>query len=143
MSRRLALVFVLLFAPSVCAVSFAGKDVLVPIAGRTAGAHGTFWQTDLTVSNLSTVNETVPVTLSLTDDTGVVSSELRLSAGETASLPDVILSVFRRESGIGTLRVTADAPLLVRARIYTTHPVAGEFSQNVQGLPVESLAQEN
>jgi hypothetical protein len=144
MNRRLALLFLLLaLAPSLLAIPLAGEDVLVPIAGRTPGANGTFWKTDLTISNLSTVNETVPVTLSLTDASSTVSSELRLSAGESVLLSDVLLSVFERETGTGALRVTGDAPLLVRARIYTTHPTAGEFSQSVQGLPVDSLAAEN
>lgn len=143
MNRRLTLLLLLALAPSLFAVQFAGEDVLVPIVGRVPGANDTFWKTDLTISNLSTVNETVPVTLSLTDGTGIVSSELRLSAGETVLLTDVLLGVFQRQTGTGALRVTGDAPLLVRARIYTSHPAAGEFSQSVQGLPVDSLAQEN
>jgi hypothetical protein len=144
MTRPLvALLLALLVSPTARAVDFSGQDILVPIVGRIAGAAGTFWKTDLTISSVTTEARAATVSLHFTDANGTTTNQLRLSPGETAVLRDLLFLSFGREQAAGALRVTSDVPLVVRARIYTTHPAAGEFGQTVQGLPVETLGTAN
>jgi hypothetical protein len=146
MFRPLALLLLLLLAPLASAIDLAGTDVLVPVVSRVPGAFGTFWRTDLTITSLATSPVTAPVTLTLTDNSGgEVTADVRVDPGETAVLSDLVKNTFGREQAIGALRVRnlMNVRLLVRARIYTTHPAAGEFGQIVQGLPVDKLGMEN
>lgn len=142
MNRHLPLVVLLLLSPIASAVDFASPDVLVPIVARTPGAFGTFWQTDVTITSLATEPVTSPVAITLTNDFGDFAFDQRIDPGETIVLADIMKTAFSREQGFGALRVSSPSNvlLLVRARIYTTHPTAGEFGQIVQGLPIESLA---
>lgn len=144
MTRAFALSFLLLLSPLAFAIDLADADVLVPVVARTPGAFGTFWQTDVTITSLATTGLTTPVAITLTDSFGDTAADTRIDPGQTIVLTDILKSTFGRDQGSGALRVSnsADVPLLVRARIYTTHPSAGEFGQMVQGLPVASLSNE-
>lgn len=126
------------------AYDLGDSNLLVPIAGRTAGAMGTQWRTDLVVTNL----EPEPVNLFVTFHTGPTSgsfTDLTLPGSGSVVLEDVVGSTFMTGSGFGMLRVNSAMPgarFTARAYIYN-RGASGEFGQGVPALPVDMLGQQH
>jgi hypothetical protein len=130
---------------SASAADFRGSDLLVPVAGRTPGANGSIWRTDLAVTNLSV---TGPVSVIMTfSSEGEQSFVTRvIEPRQTVVLDDVVLTAFERSEAIGTIRITSGgdgANLAANARIYNAGSSTGEFGQGVMGLPVDGLTREH
>jgi hypothetical protein len=128
------------------ASDFIGPDLLIPIAGRTDGAHGSRWQTDILITNTSRSWASEPVLIVFRRD-GTPDLELSstIEPRATLILRDAIRTTFGREDGVGTIRVIAAsdrAMLSARARIYNTASEPGEFGQIVQGVVVSNLPRE-
>lgn len=136
-----------LFTPGASADDLASNHVLVPVVGRTPGAVGSQWRTDLVVTNLSdnTVGAfAAHVTLMLPD--GAVSVPVHLGLRETVVLRDVIASTFHRDAATGLLTISTpfpEAKVAARARIYNVAGVQGEYGQGVPGLPTDSLTRDH
>jgi len=133
---------VLAFVPTASAIELAGNHLIIPVAGRTPGAGGTFWQTDLVLTNLSPEYNGLKVTVETWIDGEHLSFEVNVPANGTITLEDVLRTRFGRETGIGLLRISnalPDAQLTARARVYTT----GDVGQSVPALPFAALAQES
>lgn len=125
------------------ASELAGNDILIPVAGRTPGAEGSQWRTDLVVANVSMRQMIRPVTISFHPADGSPSQTLDFQLQGRASriFPDV-LATFGHEQGAGILQVTsadAGAKLTARARIYNVGSPIGEFGQGVPGLRSSEL----
>jgi hypothetical protein len=121
------------------------NDVLIPIASRTAGAHGSVWQTDLALANVSR-DVVADIALTFTADGVEKVISLTLAPRQSRILEDVVGRTFALAEAIGIIRVTATDPearLTAHARIYNTANAVGEFGQTVPGLPVEALASQH
>lgn len=132
---------------SASAADFRGSDLLVPVASRTAGAHGSIWRTDLTVSNLSmsmTGAVSVVITFSSEGEQSFITRVIE--PRQTVVLDDVVLNAFERSEAIGTIRITSGtegALLAANARIYNAGSPSGEFGQGVLALPVDGLTRDH
>jgi hypothetical protein len=115
----------------------------VPIAGRTPGAAGTLWQTDLVVSNLSHRGEALSAVVRYTESGSRLTREMPLSlaARETVVLRDVLQSGFGLETSVGSIRIEAAAGdyLGADARVYNVALSGAEYGQTVPALPFSAL----
>jgi hypothetical protein len=135
----------LLFGTFAAAASPAGNDMIIPAAGRTPGAYGTVWRTDLVITNLTREYERLAVTVTLVERERSESFELDLRSLETVVIPDFLLTRFGREEGVGIVRVesaAADAQLAAQARVYNDAPI-GRFGQNIPATTRVALPQES
>jgi CHRD domain len=121
-------------------ISGGATDVVIPVAGRAAGANNTFFRTDLALLNTSGAE--VPVVLEWypTGGSGAPAASGTLTIG-----PGEEVNLFRDElqntlglgdsNGIGAIRVVATRAISAVARIYNDQRTsgAGTFSQFVQG----------
>jgi hypothetical protein len=144
MKRFLFLLVLVLFALPAIATDFAGNQILVPIAGRTSGALGSQWNTDLFVTNTARQGEGTSVSIVFVNQSGQETVvQVQLAAGETRSFPDAIRSTFLQDSATGMIRIVAssgDDRITARARIYNTGAGRGEFGQTVQAEPLAKLS---
>lgn len=119
--------------------SVPGNELWIPAAGLTQGAAGSFWVTDLHISNLGED----PVDVELTwlergaDNSEAQSVPLTLAAGETVALENVASSVFGRAEATGAIRITAEEAredqLIANARIYNLDEGA-TYGQGIEAL---------
>ncbi|HEX8411006.1 MAG TPA: hypothetical protein VF883_19230 [Thermoanaerobaculia bacterium] len=139
--RLLALIFFFAFSNPLCAMDMGGSNMLIPIAGRAAGAYGSEWRTDLVITNLEP--RPAPVILTFyanAADRSFVSTTLPGSG--TLVLEDVLRSAFLRDSGMGMLRVSSaqqSARFVARAYIYNRGNGQGEYGQGVTAVPLDAL----
>lgn len=143
MPRSLVVLALLLsLALPAAAIELAGNDLLIPVAGRIPGAAGTFWQTDLVITNVTPEYNGLIVTVETWLDGEHLSFTEEVPAFGTVTIDDFMKTRFGRESAVGIVRVSValtDAQLVVRARVHTT----GDVGQSVPGLPMSALAQES
>jgi hypothetical protein len=138
----LALVLLLTLTPAASALELVGNDLIIPIAGRVPGAGGTFWETDLVITNLSPEYNALNVTVETWIGGEHLSFVVAVPANGTVTIEDIIRTRFGRETGFGLLRIRnglADAQLTARARVHTT----GDVGQSVPALPIAELALES
>ena len=144
--KRIALFAILaLFAAKAAATDFAGHHLLVPVAGRTAGAFGSQWKTDLVVTNAARTGESVSAQIFFFEN-GVVQQPavVNLWPRQSVNLTDVIAEAFGKEAATGMILVATnvpDAKLTARARIYNTANGA-QFGQTVQAMPLTKLSKD-
>lgn len=110
----------------------SGSDLTIAGVGRTAGANGTYWRSDVTLYNPTGSR------LYLTLQFDGSSKSLAISSGDTVVLADV-LSQFGRSSGNGALRVSWSGSTgpVVTSRTYTTTVTGSTYGQAVD--PIESF----
>jgi hypothetical protein len=140
--RTVLVLLVLALAGSVHAADLAGANILLPIAGRTGGAFGSQWQTDLVITNLEA--DPVPLTLTFYGADGqYVASTTTLWGNGTMAIEDVLLKAFDMPNSSGMIRVSStreDARVTARAYIVNRGNATGEYGQGVPGVPVDGLA---
>lgn len=145
MKRSILLLSIFLTFPAL-ATDFAGSRLLIPIAGRTAGALGSQWKTDLFVSNASGEGEGTSVAIVFVNQNGTETVvNATLAPRETRAFPDAIRNAFLQESATGMIRIVAssgDALVTARARIYNTGAGRGEYGQTVQAEPLSKLSRD-
>ncbi|HEV7764169.1 MAG TPA: hypothetical protein VGQ76_04130 [Thermoanaerobaculia bacterium] len=145
MSRALPVLVALLaltLTPAASAIELAGNDLIIPIAGRTPGANGSFWESDLVLTNLSPEYAILRVTVETWIAGEKLSFDVDIPALGTITIEDFVRTRFGRDTAIGFVRVSnalPDAQLSARARVYTT----GDVGQSVPGLPIAALARES
>lgn len=143
--RITALLLIVAATLPLCATDLGASHVLIPIAGRTAGAYGSQWRTDLAVTNL----EARPVSIVVTFQASATDrsfTSTTLPANGTLLLEDVVRTTFMRDSGTGMLRVSSamqGARFVARAYVYNRGNVQGEYGQNVPGVPLDALTREH
>ena len=133
----------LLRASAALAVDFTGREVIVPIVGRTPGASGSMWQTDLMITNFTVEYSSTPVTVEFFQGEDRASFELALRDQQTIVLEDFLQARLGRDAAVGMVRVSssvAEARLHARAWI---HDTAGDGGHFVEGLPVDELAEQS
>ncbi len=112
------------------------REAIVPVVGRSPGANGTFWRSDVTIFNPGSG------WLSLTVRYGGKSKSLFLTANETVVIPDIVQAM-GFESGTGTLVVSWDdsTGAIITTRNYTPAPAGGTFGQSID--PVAAFTAES
>jgi PKD repeat protein len=110
-----------------------GGSLTIPVVGRSPGANGTYWRSDLTFFNTS------PNAVTLTLRYNGATKSLFIGGGDTAVVDDV-LSEFGLASSTGALQVTwtSSTGPVVTSRTYTSVATGGTFGQSID--PVASFA---
>jgi hypothetical protein len=118
------------------ALHTGGSRVIIPVAGRFAGAGGTQWRTDLFVSNPYSITQTVTVRFYPSGGGTPKDATVTLGPHSAASYPDLFLNTFNLGTAAGTLEVSVPEQRTVEARatIYNSGNPAGQFGQGVPGL---------
>lgn len=146
MKTLILLTLIASVAAPAAATDFAAPNVVIPIVGRTAGAFGSQWQTDLVVMNAARTGNPQPVVITFIRNDGVEQQlEETLAPRESLVLKDVVKDTFGLDSATGIVRVAASdagAKIAARARIYNTGSVAGQYGQIVHGMPATKLSRE-
>lgn len=115
--------------------SYAGTWIL-PSSARAAGTNA-FWTTDVTVTNSG--SEAASVTLKFLGHDGAGASgperTYDIPARATFTWPDVLASVFGRETDWGPILVRATVTTLVaQGQTWTASPTGGSYGQSVPAL---------
>ena len=145
-SRSNALVFFLTLAAALPALGQAGSmqsgpfdgmstDIVVPAAVRTDGKNGAFFQTDLWVRC-----QTVPVAATLyfhaadaASSAPAVTVPVTLTQPVTF-FPDVVSATFGLATGVGSVRISAGAPVSAVDRVYN-NAGGGAYGFAFMGMP--------
>jgi PKD repeat protein len=108
------------------------KSLIIPAVGRTPGANGTFWRSDVTLFNPNA--EAMNVTLRYNG----TNKSLNLAARDTEVLAD-ILSSFGASAGSGPLYLSWSAATgpVAMSRTYTSVETGGTYGQSVE--PIAAL----
>ncbi|MBV8516130.1 MAG: hypothetical protein JO197_01890 [Acidobacteria bacterium] len=148
MRRLLVLLLPLLAAASMHAADFSGTDLFIPVAGRVPGQNGTFWQTDLNITNVEDSSAHVMV-LFFDGTPGGRSFNVTINAHGTLVIKDFARERFQLDNAMGPVEVHSIAPisqfpsepvrLLASAWIYNAQGEHAQFGQVVQGVPTVSL----
>lgn len=106
-----------------------GGALTIPVVGRAPGANGTFWRSDVTFFNPTTVRMT------LTLQYGGVEKSFAINGGDTLVLADV-LAVFGQTAGSATLAVTWSTVVgpVATSRTYTSVENGGTYGQSIDPL---------
>ena len=121
-----------------------GGEIFIPAAYRGAGAAGSAWRTEITISNITTGLSATPVPTTVTlhrQDGPPLSVAMPLSPMEVITVPDALHDWFSLENASGLIRVTwddAEARITTRARIYNVSS-GGEYGQGIPGVRVNEL----
>lgn len=116
----------------------AAYRYMIPSAAKAPSAGGSFYVSDLTISNLSAGPATVTVEFLVHDGSSstLPSATLSLGAGEGKVLTDVLGNTFGQTSNYGALRITSNVPLNAACNTYLSGNPAGQFGQS---LPATDL----
>ncbi|HEU4520528.1 MAG TPA: hypothetical protein VFT12_00910 [Thermoanaerobaculia bacterium] len=143
--KHISLFFLAAFAFTTPSFADAGgANLILPVAGRTAGAYGSEWYTDLVITNLKPQAASVFVTFYPTTG-GEAFTSLTIGGWATLELRDVVGTGFE-QTGIGMLRVnssTPDARLTARAYVYNRGGNAGEYGQAIPAVPADALQRDH
>jgi hypothetical protein len=131
------------------AVTYLGKepayDWIVPAVAHNPGRDGTFWSSNVAISNLNPNGTMVELEYlpEKTDNSG--GGELHYVAFQpwaSGELQDVVLSTFGIGNGKGVLVVRASQPVVVTSRVFTAGPNGGTTGHGLQTVPLDSLGME-
>lgn len=144
MRLRLGVLLLLLVVPfSAHALDLAGRELFIPVAGRTPGAAGTMWETDLVITSHSPeyAKLRVRVDFSTTAPDNTRTFEVDVPSGESVAIEDFARTRFGLQTALGTVRVsttTPDAQLTAHAIVHNTGGTE-PLGQTVQGVPPGAL----
>jgi len=121
------------YMPAVAAIE--AQDIFIPVVGRTAGASGTYWRSDVTLFSPGSQSMTVTMRFleSGRDNSAVAGSTFSLPPGRTTVLTDVV-EWLGRSSGNGALQLTFEGSLvnpIVTSRTYTMSENGGTYGQAI------------
>lgn len=144
MRPRLAALALLLVVPfPAYALDLAGRELFIPVAGRTPGAAGTMWETDLVLTSHSPEYSMlrVRVDFSTTTPDNTRTFEVDVPSGQSVVIEDFARTRFGLQTVLGTVRVSAtpaDAQITAEAIVHNTGGTE-PLGQTVQGVPVGAL----
>ena len=119
--------------------SATGRRQVVPVVGRTPGANGTFFTTDLRLLNAQTreVQATLIFTPSVTDGRGEFAAvRVALSAGRTFATDDVVRNFFAT-AGTGQLEILGDVIVSTRTSTPSNDGTSGFSAPAMEGGAVD------
>lgn len=117
----------------------APTTLFVPAAVNSAGAGGTYFQTDLWITNPSDSGLTVIVTFlpAGQDNSGRTGIAVAVPSHAQAAFTNVLQSVFGA-TGAGALKLSANAPFLATSRTYNSASPPGTYGVGVGGRPLSA-----
>ncbi len=136
---------VALAAPA--AAQFLAPGATIPVVANLPGNQGTFWRSDVTITNVAGNDTTVVLELFPEIRDGAPTFErpdpqqLDLPAGQQVVLSNVVQTRFGLQNVKGALRVysTDGTPLVIGSRTWTPGG-GGSYGQGVTGLLVANQA---
>ena len=152
--KRLALIAALFISStafaSVVQPLGASPQVLIPAAGSTAGANGTFFRSDITIINLASHDQTVALQWLPQAGPGATNSTKFITLPAlTGTRSADFVSEIMNQSGLGSIVATgidsggsidATARLYVNSRIWSPSPgTSGTVSQSFPAIPVSLI----
>jgi hypothetical protein len=152
--KRLLLIAALLVSTSSFATVVqpvgAASQVLIPAAGSTAGANGTFFRSDISIINLTTHDQNVVLQwLPQAGSGGSNSSAIVTIPAFTGVRSSDFVSDFLHQTGLGSIIVTgattgggidSTARLYVSSRIWSPQPgTSGTVSQSFPAIPLSTI----
>lgn len=118
---------------------------MLPSSAHKSGRDGSFFTTDLTLSNTGTADATVNIKFLGHDRDGRQGPEgsLHLAAGATVTLTDLVASFFGISDDFGAVRITSNVPTLaIRSRTVTPNG-NGHFGQDLEAVGRNDLITED
>jgi hypothetical protein len=119
------------------------QRLVLPTVGRTKGAFGSDWSSDVILQNPSNSAQNVTLRFvpdgSSTSATAVKDINLTLGAQEIRLINDVVGSLVGIDSGIGALFITPDDSVTVTSRTYSKAG-AGTFGFGMNAIDVLAAA---
>ncbi len=111
--------------------------LFVPAAVNTPGANGTYFQTDLWITNPSDTGMTVTVTYlpSGQDNASQTGTPFAVPAHAQLAFPNVVQSLTGTR-GAGALKLSASSLFLATSRTYNAATPPGTFGVGVAGRPL-------
>lgn len=118
-------------------------SLVIPAVGRSAGANGTYWRSDVTMYNptSSRLGIVLKYLVAGADNRNPTTRTLAIEPRQTTTLADV-LAQMGIESGTGALELSwfATSGPVVTSRTYTTTSGSGTYGQSID--PVGAFATE-
>jgi hypothetical protein len=124
-------------------------QVIIPAAGSTAGANGTFFRSDITIMNLAAHDQAVMLRWLPQAGTGSRVDKTVVIHGLFGIRSEDFVTDYLNVSGVGALIVSAVTPdgapdlsaaLAVSTRIWTQQPVTGgTTSQRFPAIPLNAI----
>lgn len=133
----------------------ASPQVLIPAAGSTAGANGTFFRSDITLVNLANHDQSILLQWLPQAGSGTASTATLTMPALTGTRSADFVNQYLNQSGLGAIIVTGvtstgaidtTARLFVNSRIWSPQqPVAnnGTVSQTFPAIPVSTINTSN
>jgi hypothetical protein len=107
--------------------SLRQKLLLLPGVGRTAGAQGSHWVSDLVIENPDAAAQSVIVQFIQNGESQSTSrATLTLQPNEIRLVPDVVMSLFQLASANGALSIVPERTVNATSRTYTMQ-VGGSY----------------
>lgn len=121
--------------------SGGGNVWFLPSSARIAGLGGSFYTTDLTVTNTSSteVGYSLKFLGNNADGRGGAERVLSLGAGKSVTTNDILGTTFGVTSGYGSLRIVADSSAFVVAGQTSTPGGGGTVGQSVPAARASDL----
>lgn len=128
----------------------AAAQVLIPAAGSTAGANGTFFHSDITIINLASHDQTVTLQWLPQADSGGsnMTKVITIPALTGIRSPDFVAD-YLQTTGLGSIIVSGvgsngaadpSASIYVSARIWSPQPATpGAVSQSFPAIPLSTV----
>jgi hypothetical protein len=125
----------------------SAPELLIPAAGSTPGANGTFFKSDITVGNFAERTQAVRLTWLPQGATATYSTTINLGPRSFIRSDDFVHD-FLGQSGLGAIVVTGvngfgldqTAQLYAASRIWTPQPgTTGTTSQSLPSIPTSTI----
>lgn len=135
-------------ANSVVVPLTAVPQLLIPAAGSTAGANGTFFHSDISIVNLASHDQIVKI--QWLPQSGAAGSTTTLTIPAQSGIRSAdFVATYLNQTGLGAMIVTgvtntgvpdASALLYVTTRVWTPQPnTAGTTSQSLPAIPLSTV----
>lgn len=125
----------------------SAPELLIPVAGSTPGANGTFFKSDITLGNFAQRAQMVRLTWLPQGATATYSTTITLNARSFIRSADFVHD-YLGQSGLGAIIVTGvngfgldqTASLYVASRVWTPQPgTTGTTSQSLPAIPTSTI----
>ena len=146
--KSLSIVLVALCATSAfCQLPQSAAELLIPAAGSTPGANGTFFKSDITVGNFADHGQAVRLTWLSQGATATYSTTINLNPHSFIRSDDFVHD-FLGQSGLGAILITgingfgldSAAQLYATSRIWSPQPgTSGTTSQTLPAIATNTI----
>lgn len=120
------------------------QKLVLPSVGRTAGAFGSYWRTDVIFYNPHDEPQTVEIRFIEEGDTAAANVSVRaitLAAREIRLAPDALLTLFGRDSGVGAFFIVPAKSVSVTSRTYSqSQTIPGSFGFGMNAIDMYAAA---